>query len=286
MPFDLGEHCSKPGCHQNDFLPFACDCCAGVFCLEHRTYDAHSCPNAGRKDSRAITCPLCRATIPLTNDQDVNVIFEQHTRAGNCNPESYNDRKKAKARCEAENCREILTASNTMQCPTCRKKVCLRHRFETDHQCKRQRHVPPSHPKASTTRTTPSSSTAQLQQRLNSVGTSVSSTVSRLVGNAKNAFPASTTSAAVTTSTDACPICQQTFRYTSQLIAHVNNAHPDVSGSRNARPATAVAAPPPAPGTAEACPYCRATFSEVTQLVAHVERDHGNVQNKSECIAM
>ncbi|RHY35637.1 hypothetical protein DYB37_001397 [Aphanomyces astaci] len=194
MPFDLGEHCSKPGCHQNDFLPFACDCCAGVFCLEHRTYDAHSCPNAGRKDSRAITCPLCRATIPLTNDQDVNVIFEQHTRAGNCNPESYNDRKKAKARCEAENCREILTASNTMQCPTCRKKVCLRHRFETDHQCKRQRH--------------------------------------------------------------------------------------------NARPATAVAAPPPAPGTAEACPYCRATFSEVTQLVAHVERDHGNVQNKSECIAM
>ncbi|RQM25321.1 hypothetical protein B5M09_000894 [Aphanomyces astaci] len=241
MPFDLGEHCSKPGCHQNDFLPFACDCCAGVFCLEHRTYDAHSCPNAGRKDSRAITCPLCRATIPLTNDQDVNVIFEQHTRAGNCNPESYNDRKKAKARCEAENCREILTASNTMQCPTCRKKVCLRHRFETDHQCKRQRH---------------------------------------------NAFPASTTSAAVTTSTDACPICQQTFRYTSQLIAHVNNAHPDVSGSRNARPATAVAAPPPAPGTAEACPYCRATFSEVTQLVAHVERDHGNVQNKSECIAM
>jgi hypothetical protein len=30
-----------------DFLPFTCDCCSNVFCLEHRSYDAHRCPKAG-----------------------------------------------------------------------------------------------------------------------------------------------------------------------------------------------------------------------------------------------
>ncbi|RHY35214.1 hypothetical protein DYB32_000283 [Aphanomyces invadans] len=189
MPFDIGEHCSKPGCNQKDFLPFACDCCSGVFCLEHRTYSAHSCPNAGSKDCRAITCPLCRATIPLTNDQDVNAVFDLHTRAGNCNPDQYNEKKRAKVRCGAEGCRDVLTASNTVQCTTCRKKVCLRHRFESDHQCKRQSHVPSFRPNSSSREpsasTASSSSSSQLRQRLTGVGSAMSSTVSRLVDGAK-----------------------------------------------------------------------------------------------------
>ncbi|KAH9187616.1 hypothetical protein AeNC1_010412 [Aphanomyces euteiches] len=282
MPLDIGEHCAKPGCNQKDFLPFSCDCCSGVFCLEHRTYTAHACPNAGSKDSRAITCPLCRATISLTNDQDVNLVFDQHTRT-NCNPDQYNEKKKAKARCEAESCREILTASNTMQCQTCRKKVCLKHRFESDHQCKgRQRHIPP------TTRPAPApSSAAQLPARLSAVGASVGSSVSRLVDNAKKAIP----STSVTASSESCPICQKTFKYTSQLIAHVNNAHPETSGRPNARPApAAVAAPAPSSSAngVEACPHCRSTFSDVAQLIDHVERNHNSETrgSKSECIAM
>ena len=40
-------HCRRSDCNQVDFLPFECDCCHNVFCLEHRTYQAHSCPTAG-----------------------------------------------------------------------------------------------------------------------------------------------------------------------------------------------------------------------------------------------
>ncbi|KAF0690449.1 Aste57867_18181 [Aphanomyces stellatus] len=287
MPLDIGEHCSKPGCNQKDFLPFACDCCEGVFCLEHRTYTAHACTNAGSKDSRAITCPLCRATIPLTNDQDVNHVFDQHTRT-NCNPDKYNEKKKAKARCEAENCREVLTASNTVQCNACRKKVCLKHRFESDHQCERLRHVPqvrPPPPSSSSAATL--SVTAQMQGRLTAVGNSVSSSMSRLVDSAKKASGGTN----VTAASESCPICQQTFRYTSQLIAHVNNAHPDSSRRSTTRPAPRPAVAPSAAaaatsnGGAEVCPFCRTTFSQVAQLIEHVERNHPQEagEKKSEC---
>ncbi|OQR98955.1 hypothetical protein ACHHYP_07410 [Achlya hypogyna] len=121
MPLDIGEHCARPGCNQKDFLPFPCDCCGGVFCLEHRTYDGHECPKAGAKDARAITCPLCRATIPLTGDMDENAVWETHART-TCKPEQYQEKKKPKERCAAEGCREVLSASNTVQCTTCRKK--------------------------------------------------------------------------------------------------------------------------------------------------------------------
>jgi hypothetical protein len=47
MGEELERRCNLPSCSQTDFLPFTCDCCTRVFCLEHRTYDAHSCPSAG-----------------------------------------------------------------------------------------------------------------------------------------------------------------------------------------------------------------------------------------------
>lgn len=39
--YNLGAHCYK--CKTKDFLPFKCDLCNHVFCLEHRTYEAHNC---------------------------------------------------------------------------------------------------------------------------------------------------------------------------------------------------------------------------------------------------
>lgn len=33
-----------------DFLPFTCNGCSGVFCLEHRTHAGHDCPNANFND--------------------------------------------------------------------------------------------------------------------------------------------------------------------------------------------------------------------------------------------
>ncbi|XP_035530026.1 AN1-type zinc finger protein 1 [Morone saxatilis] len=40
---DIGQHCQVDPCSRKDFLPFVCDCCSGVFCLEHRSREAHSC---------------------------------------------------------------------------------------------------------------------------------------------------------------------------------------------------------------------------------------------------
>ncbi|OQR90874.1 hypothetical protein THRCLA_09176 [Thraustotheca clavata] len=272
---DIGKHCSKPGCNQQDFLPFECDCCHGVFCLEHRTYEDHECVHAGAKDSRAITCPLCRGTIPLTGNMDVNIVWENHAR-NDCKPEKYQENKKAKVRCAAETCREILTASNSVVCSTCHKKVCLRHRFETDHQCTRR---------APSSRLLSTKSTLPIQERLNSVGSSVSSSMSRLVKSAKTAMPSTN----VTASSESCPSCQEKFRYASQLIAHVNKAHPDSSRSRPAPAPT----PAPAPRQAavastqvETCPVCRATFTDVAQLIEHAEKAHQDAQNKGECSTM
>ena len=75
----IGTHCSLSECHQIDFLPFCCDACDRVFCLEHRTYSAHSCPKAGSKDASIIICPLCAKGIKLSLQQDPNAAFEQHT---------------------------------------------------------------------------------------------------------------------------------------------------------------------------------------------------------------
>ncbi|KAK5897738.1 hypothetical protein CgunFtcFv8_015216 [Champsocephalus gunnari] len=42
--FNIGKHCRIDSCHQHDFLPFVCDLCRGSFCLDHRSREAHACP--------------------------------------------------------------------------------------------------------------------------------------------------------------------------------------------------------------------------------------------------
>lgn len=143
-------HCSVGACSQVDFLPFTCDCCRSVFCLAHRTYDAHECPLAGSKDRRVIECPLCNQLLHWTTEQDVNAVWERHVHGGQCEPKDGKasnsgstggqaaagaPAKKKKPRCGADKCREILTASNQFSCTKCRQNVCLKHRFESDHDC-------------------------------------------------------------------------------------------------------------------------------------------------------
>ena len=38
-----GFRCSHPNCHISDFLPFICNFCNGLYCLEHRSQFVHSC---------------------------------------------------------------------------------------------------------------------------------------------------------------------------------------------------------------------------------------------------
>jgi predicted nucleic acid binding AN1-type Zn finger protein len=129
----LGEHCSVAHCQQLDFLPFKCDGCKQTFCLDHRTYAAHKCPNAGKGDVEVIVCPVCASGIHLRGGEDPNAAFERHTRSG-CDPSNY-ARVHKKPRCPAQGCREKLTSINTYACKACNQRVCLKHRFPEDHKC-------------------------------------------------------------------------------------------------------------------------------------------------------
>jgi hypothetical protein len=74
----FGKHCSVACCGQLDFLPFVCDACEQVYCLEHRSYASHQCPKASGKDATVILCPLCARAVKLTSpDEDPNLAFER-----------------------------------------------------------------------------------------------------------------------------------------------------------------------------------------------------------------
>ena len=50
-----------------------------IFCLEHRTYHAHSCPHAAARQTQTIVCPLCAKAIKLAPGDDANAAFAKHS---------------------------------------------------------------------------------------------------------------------------------------------------------------------------------------------------------------
>ncbi|XP_026860160.2 AN1-type zinc finger protein 1 isoform X1 [Electrophorus electricus] len=97
--FDIGKHCNIESCNQKDFLPFVCDSCSGVFCLEHRSRDSHCCPEVSVK--REVSGSGASTSYPCTFD--------------NCKG------------------RELLPVI----CPECQKHFCLAHRHQDDHKCEK-----------------------------------------------------------------------------------------------------------------------------------------------------
>ncbi|XP_062935878.1 AN1-type zinc finger protein 1 isoform X2 [Cynocephalus volans] len=96
---DIGQHCQVEQCRQRDFLPFVCDGCSGIFCLEHRSRESHGCPE-----------------VTVTNEQ---MKTDKH--------KSYP--------CSFKDCaeRELVAVI----CPYCEKNFCLRHRHQSDHECEK-----------------------------------------------------------------------------------------------------------------------------------------------------
>ena len=44
MDFDhIGGRCQFENCNQLDYLPFECNLCNKVFCVDHKSYDQHNC---------------------------------------------------------------------------------------------------------------------------------------------------------------------------------------------------------------------------------------------------
>ncbi|VYS69672.1 unnamed protein product [Arabidopsis thaliana] len=77
---DLGKHCSVDVCTQIDFLPFTCDRCLQVLCLDHCSY-------------------------MLNPDEDSNITWDKHVNDTDCDPSNYeNDVKKKKKQCPVSSC--------------------------------------------------------------------------------------------------------------------------------------------------------------------------------------
>lgn len=129
----LGSHCSVPDCRQIDFLPFKCDCCSRVYCLQHRTYASHTCEKAGSQETSTIVCPICAKAVKLNATDDPYAVFDRHTQT-DCDPTNY-AKVHQRPRCPVKGCREKLGAINTYTCKECSSQVCLKHRFPDDHQC-------------------------------------------------------------------------------------------------------------------------------------------------------
>ncbi|KAG6556131.1 hypothetical protein Mapa_002072 [Marchantia paleacea] len=129
----LGAPCADEYCHQLDFLPFKCDSCLKVFCLEHRSYKAHECSKVNLKDNVVIVCPTCTGTVKKVAGESEEVTLKKHNLDDSC---SSAGRPAPKARCPVPRCREELKFSNTYSCKSCGSNICLKHRFASDHACK------------------------------------------------------------------------------------------------------------------------------------------------------
>ncbi|XP_064637658.1 AN1-type zinc finger protein 2A-like [Lineus longissimus] len=131
----LGENCSENSCKQLDFLPMKCDACFKIFCKDHIHYELHRCTESYKKDNQVPVCPLCNKPIPVKPNQLPDIAVNEHIDS-DCQSDPAKERrgKVYSNRCSSKGCkqRELIPVS----CDKCHKNFCLRHRHESDHDCK------------------------------------------------------------------------------------------------------------------------------------------------------
>ncbi|KAK3756229.1 hypothetical protein RRG08_035291 [Elysia crispata] len=93
----IGQNCEAANCNQLDFLPFVCDACRKVFCLQHKSQDQHKC------------------TAPVVAQQKYH------------GERSYS--------CSIVNCEQ--KELTPIQCQHCGQNFCLSHRTQEDHSCEK-----------------------------------------------------------------------------------------------------------------------------------------------------
>ncbi|KAK6244159.1 hypothetical protein QUC31_010568 [Theobroma cacao] len=282
---DLGKHCSVEDCKQIDFLPFTCDRCRLVFCLEHRSYIKHRCPKADKKDVNVVICPLCAKGVHLIPDEDPNITWETHVNT-ECDPSNY-DKVTKKKKCPVPGCREVLTFSNTIKCRDCTIDHCLKHRFGPDHNCpgpkkpdsgfpfmgllsrsRKEESKPNQAPATSSTNWATSFRNAASTVRATAEAsmTKLSSELSQkwqIARDGAGLSGSSSSSNGSTAQVEECPQCGAKFSSVTTLVEHVEKVHERNNQSRVFKMSIDV------------CPTCSKGFRDPVALVEHVERDHG-----------
>ncbi|XP_011405425.1 PREDICTED: AN1-type zinc finger protein 2A-like isoform X1 [Amphimedon queenslandica] len=126
----IGRHCNVKTCSKLDFLPFECDCCHKIFCIDHKKYEDHGCTESYIKDVRVPVCPLCSVPLVLRKGEDPNVIVDEHIMK-DCTEKKN---KLYTNRCSYIGCKKKELVP--VNCSKCRQNFCLRHRLEADHNCR------------------------------------------------------------------------------------------------------------------------------------------------------
>ncbi|KAL2651920.1 hypothetical protein R1flu_020048 [Riccia fluitans] len=288
---DLGKHCAVPECSLVDFLPFTCDGCEQVFCLEHRSYGSHKCTKGNKEDVTVLVCPMCAKAVRLIPNEDPNVTWDRHVRS-NCDPSNYT-KATQKPRCPVQGCKELLTFSNKVRCKDCGREVCLKHRFGADHKCQELR-------KADAAKKTSyftnqfnrffrdqgsgegARSGVQAASSKEKLSKPVPSKSATAAGNSskpptvRTATPgnASRPSAAAAARTpvprEFCPECGMRFHTVVELIQHAESSHSARGGQWRVGSSQ---------DQLDVCPKCGKGFSDAVALVTHVEKDHGGTSS-------
>ncbi|GMH18712.1 hypothetical protein Nepgr_020553 [Nepenthes gracilis] len=256
---NLGKHCSVDDCKLLDFLPFTCDACRRVFCLEHRSYTQHNCPRANGQDVTVVICPLCAQGVRLIPEQDPNISWEVHVNT-DCDPSNY-DKATKKRKCPASSCREALTFSNSIKCRDCGVDHCLKHRFGPDHKC-----PGPRKPETGFRFTSFLSSSSNRENKPRAQPTS--SAWARLVDAAsmvRATAEAGMAKLSSGTGAEVCPECTARFSSVTALVDHVEKVHERSEKQLGVKKVLV-----------DVCPKCSKGFRDPVSLVEHVERDHGD----------
>ena len=124
---DLGAICHFEECKQRDFLPFRCERCDKSFCLAHRTPEAHVC-SVSTNERNVIMCPKCHCMIRLSSNENPATVLSLHQKSG-CSPHVDTPN------CPVAGCDKKLTEGGSIVCPSCKRRVCLSHRYEDSHYC-------------------------------------------------------------------------------------------------------------------------------------------------------
>ncbi|KAG8371939.1 hypothetical protein BUALT_Bualt12G0014900 [Buddleja alternifolia] len=262
---NLGKHCSVDDCRQIDFLPFTCDCCHQVFCLDHRSYGRHQCAKANENDVTVVICPLCAKGVRLIPQEDPNITWESHVNI-ECDPSNY-EKVTKKRKCPVPRCKEVLTFSNTIKCRDCNIDHCLKHRFGTDHNCPGPKKPEPTFPIMgflNKSKTTPpkqapvTSSSKWAQGFLNLLGINLEAQST----NTSTSTNTTSQSRSGKGRIEACPRCNLRFSSVGDLVDHVEKVH-ERKGVMKV--------------TVDVCPKCSKGFRSPVALVEHVEKEHGGI---------
>lgn len=157
----VGQPCSSPTCHREEFLPLKCPDCGSSFCSDHFNQTTHNCSYALHPERKGHgtegnflvpICPLC-SEVPqgwrredLKTSQDVEKVLVRHVETLQCVALLENGKRRNVGQndkgtmpiCGERNCGKRLVVD--IRCEDCKLLFCPSHRAPRQHRCGAKAH--------------------------------------------------------------------------------------------------------------------------------------------------